>query len=214
MVRLPGYGARRPGQLSGGQRQRVALARALVNRPKVLLLDEPLGALDLKLRENMQEELKALQKSLGITFVFVTHDQGEALSMADRVAVFNDGRIMQVGAPEEIYRRPELALRRRFRRLLQRAAARFRRAPCRRSAAGRACGRKQIRDRSSGGARRCRHASCRAAILGATDAARPRRRGRSASTPSCPPAQRCRPKATTVALGFRRGDLHLMDEPA
>jgi putative spermidine/putrescine transport system ATP-binding protein len=106
LVRLPGYGARRPGQLSGGQRQRVALARALVNRPKVLLLDEPLGALDLKLRENMQEELKLLQKSLGITFVFVTHDQGEALSMADRVAVFNDGRIMQVGTPQEIYQRP------------------------------------------------------------------------------------------------------------
>ena len=107
MVKLPGYGARRPGQLSGGQRQRVALARALVNRPKVLLLDEPLGALDLKLRENMQEELKSLQKSLRITFVFVTHDQGEALSMADRVAVFNDGKIMQVGSPEEIYQRPK-----------------------------------------------------------------------------------------------------------
>ncbi|CAM5573304.1 Vitamin B12 import ATP-binding protein BtuD [Aquamicrobium terrae] len=106
LVRLPDYGARRPGQLSGGQRQRVALARALVNQPKVLLLDEPLGALDLKLRENMQEELKSLQKSLGITFVFVTHDQGEALSMADRVAVFNEGRIMQVGAPQEIYERP------------------------------------------------------------------------------------------------------------
>ncbi|MHA6643845.1 ABC transporter ATP-binding protein [Mesorhizobium sp. A623] len=106
LVQLPGYGARRPGQLSGGQRQRVALARALVNQPKVLLLDEPLGALDLKLRENMQEELKALQKALGITFVFVTHDQGEALSMADRVAVFNDGKIMQVGSPEDIYQRP------------------------------------------------------------------------------------------------------------
>jgi putative spermidine/putrescine transport system ATP-binding protein len=106
LVRLPGYGARRPGQLSGGQRQRVALARALVNRPKVLLLDEPLGALDLKLREGMQEELKLLQKSLGITFVFVTHDQGEALSMADRVAVFNEGRIMQVDTPQEIYQRP------------------------------------------------------------------------------------------------------------
>jgi putative spermidine/putrescine transport system ATP-binding protein len=106
LVRLPGYGARKPGQLSGGQRQRVALARALVNKPKVLLLDEPLGALDLKLRESMQEELKTLQRTLGITFVFVTHDQGEALSMADRVAVFNEGRIMQVGAPEEIYRRP------------------------------------------------------------------------------------------------------------
>ena len=107
LVQLPGYGARRPGQLSGGQRQRVALARALVNQPKVLLLDEPLGALDLKLRENMQEELKSLQKALGITFVFVTHDQGEALSMADRVAVFNEGRIMQVGSPQEIYQRPK-----------------------------------------------------------------------------------------------------------
>ena len=106
LVRLPGYGDRRPSQLSGGQRQRVALARALINRPKVLLLDEPLGALDLKLREEMQEELKSLQRSLKITFVFVTHDQGEALSMADRVAVFNDGRIMQVGSPEEVYRAP------------------------------------------------------------------------------------------------------------
>lgn len=107
LVQLPGYGARRPGQLSGGQRQRVALARALVNKPKVLLLDEPLGALDLKLREQMQEELKALQKRLAITFVFVTHDQGEALSMADRIAVFNEGRIMQTGSPEEIYQRPQ-----------------------------------------------------------------------------------------------------------
>ena len=106
MVKLGGYGTRRPGQLSGGQRQRVALARALINRPKVLLLDEPLGALDLKLRENMQEELKSLQKALGITFVFVTHDQSEALSMADRVAVFNDGRIMQIGTPEAIYQTP------------------------------------------------------------------------------------------------------------
>ncbi|UJW74737.1 ABC transporter ATP-binding protein [Rhizobium sp. SL42] len=106
LVKLPGYGSRKPGQLSGGQRQRVALARALVNKPKVLLLDEPLGALDLKLREQMQEELKSLQRSLGITFIFVTHDQGEALSMADRVAVFNDGRIVQAGTPEEIYNRP------------------------------------------------------------------------------------------------------------
>lgn len=106
MVKLPGYGARKPGQLSGGQRQRVALARALVNKPKVLLLDEPLGALDLKLREQMQEELKSLQRSLGITFVFVTHDQGEALSMANRVAVFNDGKIVQAGTPHEIYNRP------------------------------------------------------------------------------------------------------------
>ena len=106
MVRLSGYGDRRPGQLSGGQRQRVALARAIVNKPKVLLLDEPLGALDLKLRESMQEELKVLQRTLGITFIFVTHDQGEALSMADRVAVFNEGKVQQIGTPEEIYRRP------------------------------------------------------------------------------------------------------------
>ncbi|KQV14112.1 polyamine ABC transporter ATP-binding protein [Rhizobium sp. Root1203] len=107
LVKLPGYGIRKPGQLSGGQRQRVALARALVNKPKVLLLDEPLGALDLKLREQMQEELKGLQRALGITFVFVTHDQGEALSMADRVAVFNDGGIVQEGTPQDIYRRPK-----------------------------------------------------------------------------------------------------------
>jgi putative spermidine/putrescine transport system ATP-binding protein len=106
LVRLPDFGKRRPAQLSGGQRQRVALARALVNRPKVLLLDEPLGALDLKLREEMQEELRTLQKSLGITFVLVTHDQSEALSMADRIAVFNHGRIMQLGSPTEIYRKP------------------------------------------------------------------------------------------------------------
>ncbi len=106
MVKLPGYGARKPSQLSGGQRQRVALARALVNKPRVLLLDEPLGALDLKLREQMQEELKILQKSLGITFIFVTHDQGEALSMADRVAVFNDGKIVQAGSPAEVYGKP------------------------------------------------------------------------------------------------------------
>ena len=103
MVKLARFEGRRPAQLSGGQRQRVALARALVNNPKVLLLDEPLGALDLKLREQMQEELKALQKQLGITFVFVTHDQGEALSMADRVAVFNEGKIVQVGSPSEVY---------------------------------------------------------------------------------------------------------------
>jgi putative spermidine/putrescine transport system ATP-binding protein len=106
LVKLVGLEARRPGELSGGQRQRVALARALVLHPKVLLLDEPLGALDLKLREAMQGELKSLQRSLGLTFVFVTHDQGEALSMADRVAVFNNGRIVQVGRPEEIYERP------------------------------------------------------------------------------------------------------------
>ncbi|MGN6157473.1 MAG: ABC transporter ATP-binding protein [Devosia sp.] len=106
MVRLAGHGTRRPSELSGGQRQRVALARAIVNKPKVLLLDEPLGALDLKLRESMQEELKALQKTLGITFIFVTHDQSEALSMADRVAVFNGGQVQQIGTPEEVYKRP------------------------------------------------------------------------------------------------------------
>jgi putative spermidine/putrescine transport system ATP-binding protein len=107
MVKLAGYEARRPSQLSGGQRQRVALARALVNGPKVLLLDEPLGALDLKLREQMQEELKSLQKELGITFVFVTHDQGEALSMANRVAIFSEGKIIQLGSPADIYERPQ-----------------------------------------------------------------------------------------------------------
>ncbi len=106
LVKLVGMEGRKPGELSGGQRQRVALARALVMRPKVLLLDEPLGALDLKLREAMQGELKSLQHALGVTFVFVTHDQGEALSMADRVAVFNHGRIEQVGTPKDIYERP------------------------------------------------------------------------------------------------------------
>jgi putative spermidine/putrescine transport system ATP-binding protein len=108
-VRLEGYGSRRPSQLSGGQRQRVALARALVNRPRVLLLDEPLGALDLKLREEMQVELKGIQRDAGITFIFVTHDQEEALTMSDRVAVFNAGRIEQVGAPAEIYEAPSTA---------------------------------------------------------------------------------------------------------
>jgi ABC-type spermidine/putrescine transport systems, ATPase components len=97
---------RKPSQLSGGQRQRVAIARALVNEPRVLLLDEPLGALDLKLREQMQLELKKLQQDLGITFIFVTHDQGEALSMSDRVAVFNNGRIEQIDTPRELYLRP------------------------------------------------------------------------------------------------------------
>ncbi len=106
MVRLPGYAERRPTELSGGQRQRVALARAIVNRPRVLLLDEPLGALDLKLREQMQTELKAIQSEVGITFVYVTHDQDEALTMSDRIAVFNDGRIEQVSPPVELYERP------------------------------------------------------------------------------------------------------------
>jgi putative spermidine/putrescine transport system ATP-binding protein len=106
-VRLPGLGNRKPVQLSGGQRQRVALARAIVNGPPVLLLDEPLGALDLKLRQEMQIFLKALQRDLGITFVYVTHDQEEALTMSDRMAVFNEGRIEQVGAPAEVYEHPQ-----------------------------------------------------------------------------------------------------------
>ncbi|NQW33992.1 MAG: ABC transporter ATP-binding protein, partial [Acidimicrobiaceae bacterium] len=106
VVQLVGFADRKPNQLSGGQRQRVALARALVNQPKVLLLDEPLGALDLKLREEMQVELKSIQQRVGITFVYVTHDQGEALSMSDRVVVFNAGKIEQVGTPREIYEHP------------------------------------------------------------------------------------------------------------
>ncbi len=105
-VQLAGYGNRRPSQLSGGQRQRVALARSIIVRPKVLLLDEPLGALDLKLREQMQVELKELQRDLGITFVFVTHDQEEALTLSDRIAVFSEGRIVQLGTPREIYEQP------------------------------------------------------------------------------------------------------------
>lgn len=106
MVRLGGYGERRPRQLSGGQQQRVALARALVNRPEVLLLDEPLGALDQKLRKEMQLELKGLQERVGITFIFVTHDQEEALTMSDRIAVMSQGKVLQVGTPTEIYERP------------------------------------------------------------------------------------------------------------
>jgi putative spermidine/putrescine transport system ATP-binding protein len=106
LVRLPGLADRKPSQLSGGQRQRVALARALINKPSVLLLDEPLGALDLKLRQQMQVELKALQQQVGITFIFVTHDQEEALTMSDRLAVFNRGKIEQVGTPAEVYERP------------------------------------------------------------------------------------------------------------
>jgi putative spermidine/putrescine transport system ATP-binding protein len=106
MVRMTGFGGRKPAQLSGGQRQRVALARAIVNRPKVLLLDEPLGALDLKLRQEMQIELKRIQREVGITFIYVTHDQEEALTMSDRLAVFNHGRIEQLDAPAEVYEHP------------------------------------------------------------------------------------------------------------
>ena len=106
LVQLAGFAARKPSQLSGGQRQRVALARALINHPKVLLLDEPLGALDLKLRQQMQVELKKKKKRVGITFIFVTHDQEEALTMSDRIAVFNQGKIEQIGSPSDVYERP------------------------------------------------------------------------------------------------------------
>ena len=124
MVRLGGYGDRKPAQLSGGQRQRVALARAIVNRPQVLLLDEPLGALDLKLRQEMQIELKRIQQEVGITFVYVTHDQEEALTMSDRLAVFNEGRIEQVGPPGGGLRAPRERVHRRLRRRLERDRAR------------------------------------------------------------------------------------------
>ena len=107
LIQLPGYGERKPNELSGGERQRVALARALINEPTILLLDEPLSALDLKLRKQMQLELKALQRKIGITFVYVTHDQGEALALSDRIAVMNEGRILQVGTPSEIYDSPQ-----------------------------------------------------------------------------------------------------------
>ncbi|MBT1444833.1 ABC transporter ATP-binding protein [Shewanella sp. JM162201] len=114
LVQLPGVGDRKPSQLSGGQRQRIAIARALINKPKILLLDEPLGALDLKLREQMQVELKRLQRQVGITFVFVTHDQQEALSMSDRICIFNRGRIEQIGSPDEIYETPKTEFVARF----------------------------------------------------------------------------------------------------
>ena len=107
LVRLPGIAKRKPSQLSGGQQQRVALARALINHPRVLLLDEPLGALDLKLRQEMQVELKTIQHAVGITFIFVTHDQEEALTMSDRIAIFNHGQIEQLGTPTDLYERPQ-----------------------------------------------------------------------------------------------------------
>ena len=128
-MQLTGFERRKPGQLSGGQQQRVALARALVLRPRVLLLDEPLGALDARLRKDLQVELKALQAELGITFVFVTHDQEEALTMSDRVAVMNGGRVEQAGSPREVYEEPQTRLRRRLPRRLEPALRRGDRRP-------------------------------------------------------------------------------------
>ena len=122
LVHLDGYERRKPNQLSGGQQQRVALARALVNRPNVLLLDEPLGALDLKLRRQLQVELKRIQTEVGITFVYVTHDQEEALTMSDRIAVMHAGKVEQLGTPEELYERPATPLRGGLHRLDQPAA--------------------------------------------------------------------------------------------
>ena len=116
VVRLGDFAHRKPAQLSGGQQQRVALARALVNYPSALLLDEPLGALDLKLRQAMQLELKRIQREVGITFIFVTHDQEEALTMSDRIAVMSEGRVEQIGTPEEIYHEPAIGVRRRVHR--------------------------------------------------------------------------------------------------
>ena len=136
LVRLPNVGARRPGQLSGGQRQRVALARALINRPRVLLLDEPLGALDLKLRQQMQVELKALQQRLGITFIHVTHDQDEALAMSDRIAVMRDGRLEQVGTPAAGVRASLHGVRRGFSWAGESARGRCRAHPHRRGGSG------------------------------------------------------------------------------
>ena len=143
-VRLDGFGDRKPAQLSGGQRQRVALARSIVNRPKVLLLDEPLGALDLKLRQEMQVFLKGLQRDLGITFVYVTHDQEEALTMSDTVAVFNHGRIEQLGRPGRGLRPAGDRVRRRVRRHVEHRRAR-RQAPVHPAGANRVRGRRRRR---------------------------------------------------------------------
>ena len=185
---------RKPNQLSGGQRQRVALARALVNRPKVLLLDEPLGALDLKLREEMQVELKQIQQQVGITFVFVTHDQGEALSMSDRVAVFNHGRIEQVGHAARGLRAPGHGVRGRLRRHGQPAARRRR--P--RHRAPRAHPLRRARRRRDGRHRHRRRRAATSAPPPATastldDGSRPHRRGgqHHRRAPASPSATRC-----------------------
>ncbi len=153
MVRLDGFGSRRPGQLSGGQRQRVALARAIVNRPRVLLLDEPLGALDLKLRQEMQLELKRIQQEVGITFLYVTHDQEEALTMSDRLAVFDAAGSAQVGAPAEVYEQPASAFVAGLRRHVERARARrpaLHRAPREGAAAGGRAARRAARRARAG----------------------------------------------------------------
>ena len=194
MVALGGLGGRRPSQLSGGQRQRVALARALVNQPSVLLLDEPLGALDLKLREQMQVELKAIQRQVGITFIYVTHDQGEALSMSDRIAVFNKGRIEQIGSPAEIYEHPASAFvagfvgvsnllsgaggrghPRRAAGLLDPAGEDPHRSPRQRSA--RRCLRRRRHDRERALSRRLHPLPCRARRRRRADGDRPEPRG-------------------------------------
>ena len=204
MVRLEGYGDRKPAELSGGQRQRVALARAIVNRPRVLLLDEPLGALDLKLREQMQVELKQIQHEVGITFVYVTHDQEEALTMSDRIAVFNEGRIEQVGTPaEDVYERPANALRRRLRRRLQRARARR----TRRSRSGRRrCGCSTASEAARRAARRARDRSATSLTRGCITRylGRPRRGRRAASRPPEPRGHLCGGRSERRAGGGRR----------
>ena len=159
LVRLEGYEKRKPTQLSGGQQQRVALARALVNRPNVLLLDEPLGALDLKLRRQLQIELKRIQSEVGITFVYVTHDQEEALTMSDRIAVMHAGRVEQLGTPEELYERPATPFRGRLHRHDQPAHRRDRIGRwrgCARAARGRRC----VPGRRARSRRRARPSSC------------------------------------------------------
>ena len=154
LVELPGYEKRKPTQISGGQAQRVALARALINRPAVLLLDEPLGALDLKLRKQMQVELKRIQQEVGITFIYVTHDQEEAMTMSDRIAVMNKGRYEQLGDPESLYERPDDPLRRRLPRREQPAAGHRRRVrtATTRSSASRTTPRSRVPSASSTGA--------------------------------------------------------------
>ena len=207
-VRLAQYGDRKPDQLSGGQRQRVALARALVNHPKVLLLDEPLGALDLKLREEMQVELKNIQAEVGITFVFVTHDQGEALSMSSRIAVFNNGRIEQVGVPRDIYESPTDHVRRDVRRDVERAVDASSRGGC--SASTRAHSLRPERIRVDGGpaaadevsiAGTCTTSSTSAPTAGSASASTTAASSRRACRATPPPPWR---RAIAARLSFPR----------